>query len=29
MCTEIETLEQFFAVINRNDMQALAEFFDP
>ena len=29
MSTEIETLEQFYAAINRNDMQALMENFDP
>jgi len=29
MNTEIETLEQFFAAINRNDMQAITKNFDP
>jgi uncharacterized protein len=29
MRTETETLEQFFAAINRNDMHAIAEDFDP
>lgn len=29
MSTEIETLEQFFAAINRNDMQTITEYFDP
>ena len=29
MSTEVEALEQFFAAINRNDMQAIAGFFDP
>ena len=29
MRTEIETLEQFFAAINRNDIAALADYFDP
>ena len=29
MSTEIETLEQFFAAINRNDIAALADYFDP
>lgn len=29
MSTEIEVLEQFFAAINRNDMQALTKDFDP
>ncbi|MBL8098679.1 MAG: nuclear transport factor 2 family protein [Anaerolineales bacterium] len=29
MSTETEVLEQFFAAINRNDMQAIAKDFDP
>jgi uncharacterized protein len=29
MSTEIEALEQFFAAINRNDMQAVTKDFDP
>ena len=29
MSTEIEVLEQFFGAINRNDMQALTQDFDP
>lgn len=29
MAAEIETLEQFFAAINRNDMQAITKDFDP
>lgn len=29
MSTETEALEQFFAAINRNDMQAVADDFDP
>lgn len=29
MSTEIETLEQFFAGINRNDMQSITKNFDP
>lgn len=29
MSTEIKALEQFFAAINRNDMQALTKDFDP
>ncbi len=29
MSTEIEVLEQFFAAINRNDLQATAKDFDP
>lgn len=29
MSTETEALEQFFAAINRNDMQAITEVFDP
>lgn len=29
MSTEIEALERFFAAINRNDMRAVAEHFDP
>lgn len=29
MCVEIEVLEQFFAAINRNDMEAIAKDFDP
>src|SRR5512141_2042707 len=29
MSTEIEALEQFFAAINRNDMQAIIKDFDP
>lgn len=29
MSTEIEVLEQFFAAINRNDMQAIVKDFDP
>lgn len=29
MNSEIETLEQFFAAINRNDMQAITKDFDP
>lgn len=29
MSTEIETLEQFFAAINRNDMQAIIRHLDP
>lgn len=29
MNTEIEALEQFFAAINRNDMQAITKDFDP
>ncbi len=29
MSAEIETLKQFFAAVNRNDMQAIARFFDP
>ena len=29
MKTETETLEQFFAAINRNDMQAITRDFDP
>jgi ketosteroid isomerase-like protein len=29
MSTEIEALEQFFAAINRNDMQAITKDFDP
>lgn len=29
MSTETEALEQFFDAINRNDMQAMANYFDP
>lgn len=29
MRTESETLEQFFAAINRNDMQAVTQYLDP
>jgi ketosteroid isomerase-like protein len=29
MSTEIEALRQFFSAINRNDMQAITEDFDP
>jgi limonene-1,2-epoxide hydrolase len=29
MSTEIEALEQFYAAINRNDMQAIIKDFDP
>lgn len=29
MTTEVEALEQFFAAINRNDMQAMTKNFDP
>jgi len=29
MSTEIEALEQFFAAVNRNDMQAITRHFDP
>ena len=29
MSTEVEALEQFFAALNRNDMQALTKDFDP
>ena len=29
MSTEIEALKQFFAAINRNDMQAIMKDFDP
>ena len=29
MSTETEALRQFFAAINRNDMQAITEYFDP
>jgi hypothetical protein len=29
MSTETEALEQFFAAINRNDMQAITKNFDP
>jgi uncharacterized protein len=29
MSTETEALERFFAAINRNDMQAVAQDFDP
>jgi ketosteroid isomerase-like protein len=29
MSTEVEALEQFFAAINRNDMQAISKDFDP
>ncbi len=29
MSTEIEALEQFFAAVNRNDMQAMIKDFDP
>lgn len=29
MSTETEALEQFFAAINRNDMQAITKDFDP
>lgn len=29
MSTEIEALEQFFAAINRNDMEAVTRDFDP
>jgi uncharacterized protein len=29
MSTKIETLKQFFAAINRNDMQAITKDFDP
>ena len=29
MSTKIEALEQFFAAINRNDMQAMTKDFDP
>lgn len=29
MSTEIEILEQFFAAINRNDIQAITKDFDP
>ena len=29
MSTEIEALKQFFAAINRNDMQAIIKDFDP
>ena len=29
MSTEIEALKQFFAAINRNDMQAMTKDFDP
>ena len=29
MSTEIEALEQFFAAINRNDMQSITKDFDP
>ena len=29
MTTEVEALKQFFAAINRNDMQAITRDFDP
>lgn len=29
MSSEIETLKQFFAAINRNDMQTITKYFDP
>lgn len=29
MSTEVEALKQFFAAINRNDMQAITKDFDP
>jgi ketosteroid isomerase-like protein len=29
MSTEVEALKQFFAAINRNDMQAMSKDFDP
>jgi hypothetical protein len=29
MSAEIEVLEQLFAAINRNDMQAITKDFDP
>ena len=29
MSAEVETLKQFFAAINRNDMQAITKDFDP
>ena len=29
MNNEIEVLEQFFAAINRNDMQGITKYFDP
>ena len=29
MSTEIETLHEFFAAINRNDMQSITKDFDP
>jgi ketosteroid isomerase-like protein len=29
MSTEVEALKQFFAAINRNDMQAISKDFDP
>jgi ketosteroid isomerase-like protein len=29
MTSEIEALEGFFAAINRDDMQAIADYFDP
>jgi ketosteroid isomerase-like protein len=29
MSTQVETLKQFFAAINRNDIQAMSEHFDP
>jgi ketosteroid isomerase-like protein len=29
MSAEIETLERFFAAINRNDIQAMTDHFDP
>jgi ketosteroid isomerase-like protein len=29
MSTEVEALKQFFAAINRNDMQAIVKDFDP
>ena len=29
MNNEIEVLEQFFAAINRNDMQGITTYFDP
>jgi hypothetical protein len=29
MSTEVEALKQFFAAINRNDMDAIGKHFDP
>lgn len=29
MSEQVETLKQFFAAINRNDMDAMTEDFDP